>query len=419
VAENLKNPLGGSLKVRPGLARPFNLVSTRPDWVHQLTHGKAVSAVPTLLATLFNLCGQAHRLCAELAIQAARGDTSPLPDASQRSLQAETLREHLRRMTLDWPLQLAASAESRARFQAAAHQALRACPAAATGTAPLTRPTSPTPPVSPAPSAPPISTTPPALPALFAPPMLPTLHASEDAQDAPLLNWLDKQLLGGPARQWLDGWEQSPHAWMSHWCATTPLWLPELLHSAKAAADVQMPGMRPLHVHASPQDLMALAGQLQASPSFTRQPYWQDQCAETGPWTRLNQPNPERFNTPWLRLGARLAELVRLSLPEEKERSGSHWLQTGSVAMDQNTGLAWVEMARGLLVHVIQLDGHEPNARVQLCRVLAPTEWNFHPHGAVARQLENLPLHLTPPIEPTIRALMTAFDPCVSFELLP
>lgn len=398
MADSSKDSLGGSLKVRPGLARPFNLVSTRPDWVHQLTHGKPASAVPTLLATLFNLCGQAHRLCAGLAIQAARGDTSPMLEAGRRSLQAETLREHLRRMTLDWPLQLAASEDSRARFQIAAHQALRSCPAAATGTALPTQSTLST---SPAPSVP------------------LTLAAHHAPEDAPLLDWLDKQLLGGPARQWLDGWEQSPHAWMSHWCTTTPLWLPELLHSAKAAADAPMPGMRPLRIHASAQDLMALAGQLQASPSFTRQPHWQDQCAETGPWTRLNQEQPERFNTPWLRLGARLAELIRLSLPDEQGRSGSHWLQAGSVAMDQNTGLAWVEMARGLLIHFIQLDGHGADAHVQLCRVLAPTEWNFHPHGAVAQVLETLPSHLTPPIEPTIRALMTAFDPCVSFDLLP
>ena len=379
VVENPKDPLGGSLKVTPGLARPFNLVSTRPDWIHRLTHGKPVSAVPTLLATLFNLCGQAHRLCAGLAIQAARGETSPLPEAGQRSLQTETLREHLRRMSLDWPLQLAAGSESRARFQAVAHQALRACPVAGSGTNP----------------------------------------ASSALENTALPAWLNEHLLGIDARQWLDGWEQSSHAWMSHWSATTPLWLPELLHSAKAAADVQMPGMRPLRAHASAQDLIALAGQLQASPSFTRQPYWQDQCAETGPWTRLNQPNPQRFDTPWLRLGARLAELVRLSLPDDKGRSGSHWLQAGSIAMDQNKGLAWVEMARGLLIHFIQLNGQGADARVQLCRVLAPTEWNFHPHGAVAQVLETLPTHLTPPIEPTIRALMTAFDPCVSFDLSP
>jgi hypothetical protein len=386
VAETPKDPLGGSLKVRPGLARPFNLVSTRPDWVHQLTHGKPAFAVPALLATLFNLCGHAHRLCASLAIQAACGQISALSDAERRSLQAETLREHLRRMMLDWPLQLAPDADSRARFQAAAHQALRACPAMATGTA------------------------------AAAPPTLSALHAPEDA---PLPDWLDQQLLAMPARQWLDAWEQSPHAWMSHWCATTPLWLPQLLHSAKAAANAPMPGMRPLRVHACDQDLSILASQLQASPRLTRQPYWQDQCAETGPWSRLNQPSPQRFNTPWLRLGARLAELLRLSLPDEKGHSGSDWLQTGSIALDQNTGLAWVEMARGLLIHAIQLDGQSEDARIQLCRVLAPTEWNFHPHGAVAQVLETLPAQLTPPIEPTIRALMAAFDPCVSFDLLP
>ncbi|NDP64193.1 hypothetical protein [Polaromonas sp.] len=375
MADHMPEPFGGSLKVSPGLPRPFNLTSTRPDWADRLTHGKPLASVPDLLASLFNLCGHAHRLCATLAIQAARGQAVPLDAAARRRLQTETRQEHLRRICLDWPLQLAASAEARASAQAAAHQALRACPVASGLSA----------------------------------------AALEDFSDA--TDWLGQHLLGGPASEWIGHWEREPQDWMRHWCASTPGWLPELLQNARMAAATPLPGLRALRVHASEQDLRELADQLQRNPSFSRQPVWHQQCAETGPWTRLNQPDPERFDTPWLCLGTRLAELVRLCLPDEPRRSGLQWLQAGSVCTGKNEGLAWVEMARGLLIHVIQIDGHGTEAHVQACRVLAPTEWNFHPEGTVAQVLEALPSDITPAVEQRIRALMTAFDPCVRFDL--
>ena len=268
--------LAGALTVRPGLAAPGNLLNTRPDWVAHLTQGKPASTLPDLLASLFNLCGQAHRLCASLALQAAGGQTGSLTDTARSTLQTETLREHLRRIGLDWPGQLAATPDACSRAQTLALKALQACPL--------------------------------------------SMGASPAGQtlDFPGLEaWLGQQLLGMPARQWLRQWECNPHGFMSDWCASTPGWLPELLQGCKAVADLAMPGAPALRPHASRQELLALAGDLRSTPSFTRQPLWRGHCAETGPWTRLNQHAPARFDTPWLRLGARLAELVRLSLPDE------------------------------------------------------------------------------------------------------
>lgn len=370
--------LAGSLTVRPGLAAPGNLLNTRPDWVAHLTQGKPASTLPDLLASLFNLCGQAHRLCASLALQAAGGQTGSLTDTARSTLQTETLREHLRRIGLDWPGQLTGTPEACCRAQTLALKALQACPLSV-GASP----------------------------------------AGQTLDFPGLEAWLGRQLLGMPARQWLRQWECNPHDFMSAWCASTPLWLPELLQGCKSVADMAMPGAPALRPHASRQDLLALAGDLRSTPSFTRQPLWRGHCAETGPWTRLNQHAPARFDTPWLRLGARLAELVRLSLPDQARRNGSYWLQAGSVCLGDNEGLAWIEMARGLLVHSVQLDGPGLDARVLACRVVAPTEWNFHPQGAVAQVLATLPTGLTPPLEQRILALMAAFDPCVRFALSP
>ena len=153
------------------------------------------------------------------------------------------------------------------------------------------------------------------------------------------------------------------------------------------------------------------------TPAFSRQPQWQGQCAATGLWSRLSQSDPQAFNTPWLKLGARLAELVRLGLPNEAGRSGALWHQVGSLSVGEHQGLAWVEMARGLLMHQVHLDSAAPDACVLGCRVLAPTDWNFHPLGPVAQVLETLPKTITIQGLCRVVTLMTAYDPCVRFNL--
>jgi Ni,Fe-hydrogenase I large subunit len=74
--------------------------------------------------------------------------------------------------------------------------------------------------------------------------------------------------------------------------------------------------------------------------------------------------------------------------------------------MGQGQAIAWCEMARGLLLHWVQLD---PQGRVEDYRVLAPTEWNFHADGALAHALTALPAHDTA----AAWCLAAAYDPCV------
>jgi coenzyme F420-reducing hydrogenase alpha subunit len=80
-------------------------------------------------------------------------------------------------------------------------------------------------------------------------------------------------------------------------------------------------------------------------------------------------------------------------------------------------------MSRGLLVHHVQLEGRDAAARVASCHVVAPTEWNVPPDGAVARALERLPgASGEPPSADTLRrvtVLMAAYDPCVPFKWEP
>ena len=358
---NSLDRLAGVLRLRPGAPRPGSVRNERPDWAGTLARGRAPAEVPGLLASLYSLCGHAHRLCAQMALQAAQRGEAPVDAAAAQALQHETQCEHARRIGLDWPAALSPAAARDAALS------LQACP--------------------------------------------PLRSREADPRDTRL--WLQKHLLAMPAAEWLRGWEASP-GWWADWSGTSVGWLPALVRDARAAADWPVAPAEPLHAHAGAVSLRQLAESLRATHGFSRQPRWQDECAETGSWTRLNDAAGAMPATPWQRLGARVAELVRLSLADEPARSGSGWLGFGALQVAPGEGLAWVEMARGLLVHHASLD---EAGRVADYRVLAPTEWNFHAEGPVATALEQLrPTHGAF-AQRRIAALMAAYDPCVRFEV--
>ena len=68
---------------------------------------------------------------------------------------------------------------------------------------------------------------------------------------------------------------------------------------------------------------------------------------------------------------------------------------------------------RGRLAHAVQIeDGH-----VSRYRILAPTEWNFHPEGAAARALCALTGEDETDLAGQAKLLVDAIDPCVGYEL--
>lgn len=367
---NLADTLGGVLRVQPGRARPHSLVSTRRDWAGVLARGRPAHTLPALLASVFSLCGHAHRLCAGLAVRAAAGDAAQGGPGAGRALQQETLREHVRRIGLDWPARLAAPGAS-AALVAQSGAALHDCP---------------------------------------------VLTASDPAVTA-THDWLEQQLLGMAPASWLVAWEHDPERAFARWCEGAHGWLPTLMRQCRAGADLAIVPDTALHVHADPVALHALAGRLREDPGLAQQPDLDGRCAETGPWTRLNDPSARPPSTPWQRLAARLAELVRLSLPDAPGRSGAAWLRHGALVVGPGEGLAWVEMARGLLLHHVRLERAALDAPVLSCQVLAPTEWNFHPQGAVARALEGMIDDPAAGGHARVEALMAAYDPCVRFEV--
>ena len=351
---NTLDALAGVLRVRPGAARPQALAGSRPDWAATLGRGKPADLLPGLLSSVFSLCAHAHALCARAAVDAARGIEAPPGTASLRD---ETLREHLRRLLLDWPARLAGSPPPEAQ------RALAACP---------------------------------------------LLRA--DANQAPDA-WFERHLLGGRPQDWLAAWDADPHAAFASWRAGRASWLAALMDDLAPIADRPLPVVPLLRVHADDAGLRALAGRLADEDDFSRLPDLDGRCAETGCWTRLDDaPKAPLAPTAGARMAARVAEAVRLALPDAAPR-----LRSGQLALGPGTGLAWAEMARGLLLHYVELD--RTGTVVQRCRVLAPTEWNFHPQGAVAASLETLDPQ-APDIARQVAVLMSAWDPCVRYDLL-
>jgi coenzyme F420-reducing hydrogenase alpha subunit len=155
--------------------------------------------------------------------------------------------------------------------------------------------------------------------------------------------------------------------------------------------------------------LRALAQQMADEPDFVQRPSWQGLCAETGPWTRLRHRDTGKAaqHSAWTRLSARWLDLVELTQASNRGNDAAPLLASGALRLGPGQALAWCEMARGLLLHWVQLDA---TGAVQDYRVLAPTEWNFHPQAVLARAVASLPAGEAH----TAQMLAAAFDPCVA-----
>ncbi|MDR2838816.1 MAG: nickel-dependent hydrogenase large subunit [Azonexus sp.] len=390
--------LTGELRLTPGAPLPGNLASTRPALAPRLSPGRSASELPALLAALFSLCGEAHRLCAQLAIAAAAPELPPpaMPALSER-LRRETALEHVRRIGLDWPRLLDASAAQ------AAAESLRRCP-------------------------------------------LSSRRGGDGDDWLALRGWIASDLLRFPGDAWLAAWDAQGAAWLRDWSQRGDGWLAAMLRLAREADDptpvAPTLALRPPAPDTA-DEWRQFGAALEATPQLALQPRWRGVCAHTGSWSRRRNPaNPPPL-TAWATLGARIAELIRLSQPAQSEATattplllggrddhiqtagaatpagqGAALLSCGALATGPRRGLAWVEMARGLLLHQVTVDGAGEAATVRACQVVAPSEWNFHPEGVVAQALARLPPAC--PADEALRRvhlLIAAFDPCLPFTV--
>ena len=353
----------GTLRAFPGAPLP-TLVSTRREWAPSLVVGQSAQALPALLGGLYALCGGAHRLTARHAVAAARGLAEPVSAQDAEALRVDTLREHLRRMWLDWPRVAAVPGES------------------------------------------------PDVAALAA--GCPLLHDAQALEASRA--WIESQVLGLPAREWLQRWDAAPQAFAREWTAAGRSWPARWLRAVREPAQAFVVRPQPLALHASALELQHVARLLAQDEGFALRPHWRGRAAETGPWTRCADRvalrDPCLYASAWMRLVSRVVDVARLV-----DVDGDHWLAQGALGTGEHEGLAWCEMARGLLMHWVRLQpgtGDGAPDRIAACHVLAPTEWNFHPSGVVARLLSALRADVPPA---RVQLLAAAFDPCVDLRV--
>ncbi len=157
---------------------------------------------------------------------------------------------------------------------------------------------------------------------------------------------------------------------------------------------------------------------------FIAAPQWHGDARETTSLARqqLRSPLLQSLQARWgsgllVRLVARLIELARLPAVMRAQLGRleleGRGIGPARVALPEGVGIGQVEAARGRLVHrVVVVDG-----RVDRYQILAPTEWNFHPDGVVARSLSKLKQNDGDRLPQQAALLIQAVDPCVGYEL--
>jgi Ni,Fe-hydrogenase I large subunit len=154
---------------------------------------------------------------------------------------------------------------------------------------------------------------------------------------------------------------------------------------------------------------------------FIATPEWRASPRETGALSRqldhplINAMSNTYGNGLMTRLVARLLELA--SIPQRLTHLLDQLYGAKSeipmAVSGSGMGLGIVEAGRGRLIHRARvLDG-----AIHGYQILAPTEWNFHPRGMVAEGLLGLPCGPEKALRRQASHFIDAVDPCVGYNL--
>ncbi len=392
----------GALHIRLTLAGGridgVDVCSSRPLGAARLFVGKPIDQVLTTLPLLYGVCATAQSAAAVQAAEQALGRTADWRQQRAREMLVlvETAREHLVRVLMGWTQWLGEQPEVTAlrlvgRLKPTWNATLYP---EADG---------------------------------FRPgggALVLDAHRLQDLIDE-LSDLIEHHVLGMERSAWL---AQQDSAVLVNWADSggigTARMLGAILQQGRGAlgrSDVSILGS------IDPGEL-ALRLDRQDAADFIAAPTWNDQPCETGALARecdtpLVRSLSERYGNGLLtRQAARLCELTHLpemlrrlmstmDAPEPPESSDVVLDRRRAIDFSDHRGIGLVEAARGILVHRIELDGD------QVCgyRILAPTEWNFHPDGALVRGLRGL--EAGDDLSGMVRLLVDAIDPCVGYQL--
>ncbi len=185
---------------------------------------------------------------------------------------------------------------------------------------------------------------------------------------------------------------------------------PEIKRLVELITALEQPALGEVAVLRMDSARISLAEWPQLSEVLCRRPTWRGQAAETGAYARRKgDPLPARgaFAVRWL---ARLAEIETWAAGVQEVGAGG---TASAMPVVPGAGRALVETSRGLLMHEVFLEGD----RVADYRIVAPTEWNFHPQGSLSGWLIGSHCLDEAGLRQFAAHAVAALDPCVRWEL--
>lgn len=173
-----------------------------------------------------------------------------------------------------------------------------------------------------------------------------------------------------------------------------------------------------LTIHEVDADYLADQMQHDSEARFIAAPHLRTQVYETGPLARMRvKPFIKGLSdcygngllTRFCATVEELGEIPGLMLNLLQDQDACTQLRR-SIALSPGSGMGGVEAARGFLWHRVEME----QEYIKRYQILAPTEWNFHPAGALYRGLHGLRFPAKTPLHKLTSMITTALDPCVA-----
>ncbi|MBP2448313.1 nickel-dependent hydrogenase large subunit [Rhizobium leguminosarum] len=347
--------------VSRALACSVEVKASRPTGLARMFVGRRPEEAPVLAGQVFSLCGFSQSVAARLAVLNAAD--LPMPPEEHRAavggLLAERIFETLRALILHWPWTLPAG------IPASAGKCLRE-----------------------------------------------VLAASQTIISGAKGNIADKEFVAAPTARLV--------------ATAAALGVPESdgvppKGTACAAMlrdienDITFPGRRPDPLTAA--DDADVIAHLSREANYSTLPHLSGRVAETGAYARLGgagMPNAPHLLQRFL---ARLRDvrlcLQQLSSLARQDQNDLSDLMAGGPTPGAG-GFGAVECARGRLYHQAEIDR---DGLLAAYRILAPTEWNFHPAGPFVETLLSSRIGAGESAVRSVSRLAVLFDPCVAFEV--
>ena len=372
------------LRYRDGGVRSVSISSSRPVRASKVFVGKTIAETQEMIPLLFSICSTAQACAAVRACERALGVQ---PDAYNERIRdvlvdMETLREHLWRVLLDWPSFYGGEADKTALAQMVAIQGGFRQALNAGGD-------------------------------VFKTGGSESEHASEALADLQtrLMALLQQAVFAQTPGEWLA--IQEPQA-LQAWAGQQQTIAANLINHVFERDWAASGSCESTALTVIEDDPLYEAMQ---NSDFISLPRWQDQCCETTSLTRRDSPLLKGLKSGFgngllVRLVAHLVEIAELAQGINKFSAPVRAARTSPVTPAYR-GIGRVAAARGELAHSVQLEDNV----ISDYRILAPTEWNFHPQGIVNRALGSLKGDMDQ-VKQQAELLITAIDPCVAYDLV-